>query len=131
MIFRRALEDHAVGEYLIPKGGIVILSQYVMHRDPRFYPHPEVFDPGRWAPEVRAGRPRYSYFPFGGGPRVCIGEGFAAMEGVLVLATIAQRWRPRLLAEPPVQRDPRLGTRPSDELRVRLECRVPNPSGSG
>ena len=131
MIFRRALEDHPVGEYVIPQGGIVMLSQYVMHRDPRFYPHPDVFDPGRWAPEVRAGRPRYCYFPFGGGPRVCIGEGFAAMEGVLVLATIAQRWRTRLLAEPPVQRDPKLGTRPSDELRVRLERRVPNHAGSG
>jgi cytochrome P450 len=131
MIFRRALEDHPVGEYMIPKGGIVMLSQYVMHRDPRFYPNPDEFDPGRWAPEVRASRPRYCYFPFGGGPRVCIGEGFAAMEGILVLATIAQRWRPLLRAEQPVQLDPRLGTRPSDELRLRLERRVPNHAGSG
>ena len=131
MIFRRALEDHPVGEYVIPKGGIVILSQYVMHRDPRFYPNPNAFDPGRWASEVRASRPRDCYFPFGGGPRVCIGEGFAVMEGVLVLATIAQRWRPRLRAEPPVQRDPRRGTRPSDELRLRLDRRVPNHTGSG
>ena len=131
MIFRRALEDHAVGGYVIPKGGVVMLSQYVMHRDPRFYPDPDVFDPDRWAPEVRAGRPRYCYFPFGGGPRVCIGEGFASMEGVLVLATVAQRWRLRLPAGAPPRRDPRLGTRPSDELRVRLERRVPNHAGSG
>ena len=131
MIFRRALEDHAVGEYIIPKGGIVILSQYIMHRDPRFYSDPDVFDPCRWAPEVRASRPRYCYFPFGGGPRVCIGEGFASMEGVLVLATMAQRWRLRLSAEPPLSRDPKLGTRPSDELRVRLEHRVLTPMGSG
>jgi cytochrome P450 len=131
MIFRRALEDHPVREYVIPKGGVVMLSQYVMHRDPRFYPDPDAFDPGRWAPAVRASRPRYCYFPFGGGPRVCIGEGFAAMEGVLVLATIAQRWRLRLLAEPPAPRDPRLGTRPSDALCLRLERRVPNPVGAG
>ena len=125
MIFRRALEDHPVGGHVIPAGGIVVLSQYLKHRDARFYPNPDEFDPDRWAPEVRAGRPRYSYFPFGGGPRVCIGEGFAAMEGVLVLATIAQRWRPVMLAERSVKLDPRLGTRPSDELRMRLERRLP------
>ena len=131
MIFRRALEDYPVGEYVIPKGGIVILSQYAMHRDPRFYPNPDAFDPDRWAPEVRASRPRYCYFPFGGGPRVCIGEGFATMEGTLVLATIAQRWRPRLIAEQPAQLDPMLGTRPSDELRLRLERRVPSHASAG
>jgi cytochrome P450 len=80
---------------------------------------------------VRASRPRYCYFPFGGGPRVCIGEGFAAMEGVLVLATMAQRWRLRLSAEPPLPRYPKLGTRPSDALRVRLERRVPSRVASG
>jgi cytochrome P450 len=131
IIFRRALEDHPVGEFVIPKGGIVMLSQYAMHRDPRFYPNPDAFDPDRWAPEVRASRPRYSYFPFGGGPRVCIGEGFATMEGALVLATIAQRWRPRLLAEQPAQLDPMLGTRPSDELRLRLERHVPSHVSAG
>jgi cytochrome P450 len=131
MIFRRALEDHPVGEYVIPRGGIVMLSQYVLHRDPRYYPNPDAFDPGRWAPEVRASRPRFCYFPFGGGPRVCIGEGFATMEGVLVLATIAQRWRPRLLAEQPVPLDPKLGTRPSDALRLRLERHGPNYVRSG
>jgi cytochrome P450 len=131
MIFRRALEDHAVGRYTIPKGSVVIMSQYVMHRDPRFYPDPDLFDPGRWAPEVRDDRPRYCYFPFGGGPRVCIGEGFASMEGVLVLATMAQRWRLRLSAEPPPPNDPSLGTRPSDELRMWLERRALAPAGSG
>lgn len=130
MIFRRALEDHSVGEYVIPKGGIVIMSQYVMHRDPRFYPNPDVFDPDRWAPEVRASRPRYCYFPFGGGPRVCIGEGFATMEGTLILATIAQRWRPQLLVKQPIRRDPKFGTRPSDTLRLRLERHTPTYVGA-
>jgi cytochrome P450 len=131
MIFRRALEDHPVGEYVIAKGSIVMLSPYVMHRDPRFYPDPDAFDPGRWTPAVRASRPRYSYFPFGGGPRVCIGEGFATMEGVLVLATIAQRWYLRVHETAPLRRDPRLGTRPSDTLCLRLERRVPSRMGSG
>jgi cytochrome P450 len=93
---RRALEDYEVGGYLIPRGALVILSPYVMHRDPRFFPEPERFDPGRWTPEAKAARPQFSYFPFGGGPRRCIGEGFAWMEGVLVIATLAQRWRLRL-----------------------------------
>jgi cytochrome P450 len=93
---RRALEEYEVGGYKIPRGALVILSPYVMHRDPRFYPEPERFDPERWTPEAKAARPQFAYFPFGGGPRRCIGEGFAWMEGVLVVATLAQRWRLRL-----------------------------------
>jgi len=93
---RRALEDYEVGGYLIPRGALVILSPYVMHRDARFFPEPERFDPERFTPEAKAARPQFSYFPFGGGPRRCIGEGFAWMEGVLVIATLAQRWRLRL-----------------------------------
>ncbi len=120
MVFRRALEEHPVGDYVIPKGGIVILSQYVMHRDARFFDNPEAFEPDRWRPEARATRPRYAYFPFGGGPRVCIGEGFAETEGVLVLATVAQRWRPVLIADGVPARDPQRQTRPSDALRMRL-----------
>jgi len=125
MIFRRAIEEHPVGDYVIPKGGIVILSQYVMHRDSRFFADPEEFEPERWRPEARVGRPRYAYFPFGGGPRVCIGEGFASVEGALVLATMAQQWRPMLVAgEEPVL-DPKRQTRPSDALHMRLVRRVP------
>jgi len=120
MVFRRALEEHPVAEYVIPKGGIVILSQYVMHRDSRFFHDPEVFEPDRWRPEERAARPRYAYFPFGGGPRVCIGADFAEMEAVLVLATVAQQWQPMLLGEGVPTRDPQRQTRPSDALRMRL-----------
>ena len=69
------------------------MSQWVVHRDARHYPDPERFDPDRWTPEFRARLPRFAYFPFGGGPRQCIGESFAWMELVLVLATLAQRWR--------------------------------------
>ena len=75
------------------------MSQYVMHRDPRYFPDPERFDPERWTPEAQASRPKFSYFPFGGGARVCIGEQFAWMEGILLLATIAQQWQMNRMLE--------------------------------
>jgi len=92
---RRALEDFEVGGYRIPAGTNVFIMQWVTHRDARFFPEPERFDPERWRDDpVRKGRiPRFAYFPFGGGPRVCIGAGFAMMEATLLLATIAQRYR--------------------------------------
>lgn len=92
-IGRYSLEDVRIGEWTVPKDALVIVSQYVTHRDPRFWPHPETFDPLRFAPDAKAARPKMAYFPFGAGPRICIGESFAWMEGVLLLATIAQRWR--------------------------------------
>jgi cytochrome P450 len=95
-LVRTALRDYQVGGYTVPAGALVVVSQYLMHRDPRFFPDPERFDPERWTPEARRARPAYTYFPFGGGPRRCIGDGFAYMEGVLVLAALASRWRLRL-----------------------------------
>lgn len=94
-LVRRAITDFSLGEYVIRNGSLVVVSQYAMHRDPRFFPEAESFDPDRWTPEGRASRPAYSYFPFGGGPRRCLGESFALMEGILVLATLARRWRLR------------------------------------
>jgi len=81
---RRALEDVTITGCSVPRGALVVVSQYVIHRDPRWYLEPERFDLGRWTPEARASRPRYTYIPFGTGPRVCIGEPFAWLEGVLV-----------------------------------------------
>jgi cytochrome P450 len=95
-IGRMALKHYEAGGYTIEPGDIVLMSPYVVHRDPRWYPDPERFDPDRWTPEHRAARPKFAYFPFGGGARVCIGEHFAWMEGVLLLATLGQRWRLRL-----------------------------------
>jgi cytochrome P450 len=98
-VSRYALEDVSVGGYDVPKGAVVAVSQYVMHHDARFWPDPERFDPQRFAPDAKAARPKYAYFPFGAGPRICIGEGFAWMEGVLILATLAQTRRLDLLSK--------------------------------
>jgi cytochrome P450 len=120
---RRALEDYEVGGYLIPRDSLVILSPYVMHRDPRFFPDPSRFDPERWTPEAKSARPQFSYFPFGGGPRRCIGEGFAWMEGVLVVATLARKWRLRLAPEQRVEPQPGVTLRPRHGIRMTPERR--------
>ncbi|MEW6731701.1 MAG: cytochrome P450 [Acidobacteriota bacterium] len=109
---RRALNDYPVGGYIIPANSIVFVSQYVMHHDPRYYPDPHVFNPERWHPEAQAARPKFSYFPFGGGPRQCIGDSFAWMEGVLLIATYAQKWRMRLVPGHPVATQPLVTLRP-------------------
>jgi cytochrome P450 len=92
-IGRYATADTTIGGWDVPKNALVVVSQWVTHRDPRFWPDPERFDPLRFTAEAKAARPKMAYFPFGAGPRICIGEGFAWMEGVLLLATIAQKWR--------------------------------------
>ncbi len=102
IVGRRAIVEQDLAGYRIPAGSILLLSQWITQRDARFFPDPLRFDPLRFTPEAVAARPKFAYFPFGGGPRVCIGEGFAWMEGVLLLATIASRWRltPRRALEP-------------------------------
>jgi cytochrome P450 len=95
VIGREATEPFQAGDYRLPPGAVILLSQWVMHRDDRFYPLPERFDPDRFTPEAQAARPRFAYFPFGGGPRMCVGEPFAWMEGVLLLAVLLQRWQMR------------------------------------
>jgi len=120
---RRALNDFEANGYLIPARSMVLMSQYIVHRDPRFYPNPERFDPERWRPEIAAARPKFSYFPFGGGTRICIGEQFAWMEGILVLATIGRHWRMRYLDDSPPEIEPRITLRPKSPLRVQVERR--------
>jgi cytochrome P450 len=90
---RMPLADDVIGGFRIPKGVNIFLSPYITHRHPEFWENPEGFDPERFSPERSAGRPRYAYLPFGGGPRQCIGNNFALMEAQLILATIAQRYR--------------------------------------
>jgi cytochrome P450 len=98
-VSRLALEDVEIGGWTVPRGAVAVASQAVMHRDPRFWTDPETFDPLRFTAEAKLARPKLAYFPFGAGPRICIGEGFAWMEGVLLLATLAQRWRFELLPQ--------------------------------
>jgi cytochrome P450 len=120
---RRAIEGFEAGGYDIPARSMVLMSQYIMHRDPRFHPDPTRFDPDRWLPEVASARPRFSYFPFGGGTRICIGEQFAWMEGVLLLATIAQRWTLRFIGASAPAIEPRITLRPRGGLQMRVEAR--------
>jgi cytochrome P450 len=123
VIGRLAIKDYAVGEYVAEAGTLILLSQYVMHRDPRFYPNPLRFDPERWTAEAKDARPPYAYFPFGGGARRCIGEGFAWMEGTLLLASIARRWRMRLVPGHTVKEHPRITLRPKHGIRMTMEER--------
>ena len=121
-IGRRALEDYPVGDFLIPARSVVLMSPYVVHRDPRWFPDPLAFRPERWLAE-ESSRPKFAYFPFGGGARVCIGERFAWMEGTLLLAAIGQRWRLRLEPGHRVETHARITLRPKHGMRMIAECR--------
>jgi cytochrome P450 len=94
---RVAVHDDEIGGYRIPAGSMVVVSPFVVHRHPDFWPDAERFSPERFSPAQAANRPRYAYIPFGGGPRVCIGNNFAMMQAQLTLAMIAQRYQMRLL----------------------------------
>lgn len=120
---RQAINDFELDSYTIPGGSNVFMSQYLVHHDPRFFPDPYLFIPERWSPNARADYPRFSYFPFGAGPRQCIGESFAWMEGVLVIATIAQKWKMRLIPGHPVELQPLISLRPKYGMTMRLERR--------
>ncbi len=117
-IGRRAINDCEIGGYAVPARSLVLMSQYVMHRDERFFPDPLRFDPERWTPEARESRPQFCYFPFGGGPRRCIGEGFAWQEGILLLATLAQAWQMRLVPRHPVEPRAVITLRPKYGMRM-------------
>jgi cytochrome P450 len=120
---RRAVEPVRIAGYAFPARTLVFMSQYVVHRDPRWYDEPERFLPERWLPDAAAARPRFSYFPFGAGTRVCIGEQFAWMEGALALATIARRWRLRLAPGHPVTPQPIITLRPKHGMRMVVGAR--------
>jgi len=117
-IGRRSLVDQKIGNYAVPADAIVLLSPFVTHRDARFFPDPTRFDPERWTPEAKDSRSQYCYFPFGGGPRRCIGEGFAWAEAILVLATLASQWRARLVAGQRIEPKALITLRPKHEIRM-------------
>lgn len=120
---RRALGDDEIGGYFIPKDAIVAMSPYTMHRHPDFWSEPEKFDPERFAPEQVAARPRFAYFPFGGGARQCIGNHFAMMESMIIIPTIAQCYRLRLVPDHPVEEHALVTLRPRYGILTRLERR--------
>ena len=109
----------------MPAGVNVVLSQWLTHRDARWFPEPERFHPDRWLEESAANLPRFAFFPFGGGPRVCIGAGFATMEATLLLATIAQRFRLPLAAGAKVEPLASITLRPKNGVHVELQARRP------
>jgi cytochrome P450 len=122
-IGRQAIHDCKIGKYTIPAGSTVLMSQYLIHRDPRFFPEPQRFDPERWNIDKRTNLPRFSYFPFGGGPRSCIGEPFAWTEGILAIATIARKWKMKLESGHQIALKPLVTLRPKYGMRMKLERR--------
>ncbi len=120
---RQAVQDCEIGGYVIPGGTNVFMSQWVMHRDPRYFDNPEEFEPDRWADDLAKRLPTYAYFPFGGGPRVCIGKSFAMMEAVLVVATIAQKFQLTLVPEHPIVLQPSITLSPKYGLKMLLTKR--------
>ena len=120
-ISRTALGADRVGGYRIPAGSEILLLPYVTHRHPDLWEQPEAFDPERFLPERSATRPKFAYFPFGGGPRQCIGNNFALMEAQLIVAAVAQQYRLRLVPGHRVEPEPSLTLRPRDGLMMTLE----------
>jgi cytochrome P450 len=119
VVGRRAVEDVVIGDVEVPRRTIVVMSQYVIHRDERFWPDAREFRPERWLDEAAgAARPKFAYFPFGGGARICIGESFAWAEGVLMLAVMAQRWRLEPVPGHVIAMNPTVTLRPKHGLRM-------------
>lgn len=123
VISRSTIEDDLVGGYRIPAGAIVLLSPYVTHRHPRFWAHPDLFDPDHFEATAQANRPPFAYFPFGGGPRQCIGNSFAMMELVLVVTTVAQRCALDLPVGAAVGTSPSITLRAAAPIRMRVSPR--------
>jgi len=117
---RMSTRPVTLGPYRIPPGAHFFFSQYMMGRDPQYFPDPLRFDPERFSPEAKAARPKFVYFPFGGGNRQCIGESFAWMEGVFSIATIAQRWRMNYVGTSAPVPQAKITLRPRDPVMMRL-----------
>jgi cytochrome P450 len=123
VVGRNALEDCTIGNYFIRKGTNVLMSSWVVHRDSRWYDQPDEFLPDRWADGLLSRIPKYAYFPFGGGPRVCIGNTFAMLEGVLILATMVQQLELSAVTQPPVKLLPAITLKPAHPLEMKVTRR--------
>ena len=117
-ITREALHDVSIGDYLIPKGATIDISPYILHRDERFWPDPERFDPDRFSPENKKNIDKFEYLPFSIGIRGCIGEQFAWMEGIIVLSTLAQHWKLNLISEASPTIEPIITLRPDSPIMM-------------
>ncbi|HEY0323836.1 MAG TPA: cytochrome P450 [Pyrinomonadaceae bacterium] len=122
-IGRLATKETEIGGYSIAPGSLVLLCQYIMHRDARFFSEPDRFDPERWTAEALESRPQFSYFPFGAGARRCIGESFAWMEGVLLISTLARKWRMRHVPGHTVALQPLITLRPKHGMLMTVHRR--------
>lgn len=120
VITRQAVEEDDLLGYPVPAGALVILSPYVVHRLPEYWEDPDVFQPGRFSPEREGKRHRFAYIPFGGGPRLCIGSGFAAVEAHLIMAQIVQQFRLELPPGEQVQMDALVTLRPRSGMPMRV-----------
>ena len=123
-IGRLSIEEHKFGEYNIPKGALALLSPYVTHRDPRFWNQAEEFIPERWFEKsIKQAGQEFIYFPFSKGVRSCIGESFAWMEGVLLIATLAQKWKLKLDPEYQLALNPLMTLRPKNGMKMEVQAR--------
>jgi cytochrome P450 len=118
IVGRQAKEACEIAGQRVKRGAVVFISQWLTHHDARWWPDPQRFDPERFAPGRHAERPRWAYFPFGGGSRQCVGEAFAWAEAVLVLAVIVRRWRVASAEAGPLQLEPSITLRPAGEVRI-------------
>lgn len=123
VLVRQSKGEDELGGYRLPGGSLVVIYPYVTHRHPSYWQDPERFDPERFSPEYKDCRPQFAYFPFGGGPRQCIGSSFALMEAQLVVATLAQRFSLRLVPDHPVETQPMVTLRPRYGLRMTVQAR--------
>ncbi len=122
-VSREAQADFELGGYTIPKGSIIMMSMYVVHHDGRYWDQPDEFLPERFATANEENIPKYAYFPFGGGPRVCIGNQFAMMEAELVLATVLQRYHLSLVPGQQIKLNPLVTLRPEPDIQMRISKR--------
>ncbi|MGA8876537.1 MAG: cytochrome P450 [Candidatus Korobacteraceae bacterium] len=122
-VARTAIHEFELDGYQIPDGSNIVMSQWIMHRDSSFFPDPDKFDPDRWGTPACQNLPRFAYFPFGGGPRQCVGASFALTEALLVLATVVRRFRLVPVDQQPVAPVPSLTLRPKDPILMRIEAR--------
>jgi cytochrome P450 len=120
---REAVRDCEIGGYKVPAGMQIFAFQWVVHRDARWFDEPHLFRPERWREETASRLPKFAYFPFGGGPRQCIGNSFALIEAVLVLATIARRFRLSLTQDGEVELLPAMSLRPKRGVQLKIESR--------